>query len=100
MPERGCAPRRQGALTAKHGDIVVAVVAGNYTIKRLYKLMGRIELCPENAAYPPCVCPEGSELVVWGAVVGVVCRYCLHGYLAQPEMAEPRYAKRQSTGSA
>ena len=79
MPERGCAPRRQGALTAKHGDIVVAVVAGDYTIKRLYKHMGRVELRPENPAYPPIVFQEGSELLVWGVVVGVVRRYPVHG---------------------
>ena len=67
------------ALTAKHDDIVVAVVAGDYTIKRLYKHMGRVELRPENPAYPPIVFQEGSELLVWGVVVGVVRRYPVHG---------------------
>ena len=59
----------------KHGDIVVAVVDGEYTIKRLFKHMGRVELRPENAAYPPIVFHDGSELMVWGVVVGVVRRY-------------------------
>ena len=59
----------------KHGDIVVAVVDGEYTIKRLFKHMGRVELRPENAAYPPIVFLDGSELMVWGVVVGVVRRY-------------------------
>ena len=67
------------ALTARHDDIVVAVVAGDYTIKRLYKHMGRVELRPENPAYPPIVFQEGSELLVWGVVVGVVRRYPVHG---------------------
>ena len=67
------------ALTARHDDIVVAVVAGDYTIKRLYKYMGRVELRPENPAYPPIVFQEGSELLVWGVVVGVVRRYPVHG---------------------
>lgn len=69
------------ALNARHDDIVVAVVAGDYTIKRLYKHMGRVELRPENLAYPPIVFQEGAELLVWGVVVGVVRRYPVHGYL-------------------
>jgi DNA polymerase V len=59
----------------KHGDIVVAVVDGEYTIKRLFKHMGRVELRPENSDYPPIVFHDGSELMVWGVVVGVVRRY-------------------------
>ena len=67
------------ALTARHDDIVVAVVDGDYTIKRLYKHMGRVELRPENPVYPPIVFQEGSELLVWGVVIGVVRRYVARG---------------------
>lgn len=67
------------ALRPKHNDIVVAVVDGEYTIKRLFKQMGRVELHPENPAYPPIDFHDGSELVVWGVVVGVVRRYSSRG---------------------
>jgi DNA polymerase V len=67
------------ALAPKHDDIVVAVVEGEYTIKRLYRHGGRVELHPENPAYPPLVCSEGCELQVWGVVVGVVRRYPVRG---------------------
>lgn len=63
------------ALNPKHDDIVVAVVDGEYTIKRLYRHQGRVELRPENPAYSPIMFTEGIELVVWGVVVGVVRRY-------------------------
>jgi DNA polymerase V len=63
------------ALKPKHTDIVVAVVDGEYTIKRLYQLRGRIELQPENPNYPPITFSEGSELQIWGVVVGVVRKY-------------------------
>lgn len=63
------------ALTPKHEDIVVAVVDGEYTIKRLHKLQGQIELHPANPAYQPIRFNDGAELVVWGVVVGVVRRY-------------------------
>ncbi len=63
------------ALKPKHRDIVVAVVDGEYTIKRLYQLRGRIELQPENPSYQPITFSEGSELQIWGVVVGVVRKY-------------------------
>jgi DNA polymerase V len=66
------------ALKAKHKDIVVAVVDGEYTIKRLYKYRERLELRPENPNYPPITFNEGSELQIWGIVVGVVRRYACH----------------------
>ena len=66
------------ALKAKHNDIVVAVVDGEYTIKRLYKYRGRIELRPENPDYQPITFTEGHELQIWGVVVGVVRRYASH----------------------
>lgn len=63
------------ALNPKHNDIVVAVLNGEYTIKRLFKHMGRVELRPENPTYQPIKFKDGSELQVWGVVVGVVRRY-------------------------
>lgn len=66
------------ALKAKHNDIVVAVVNGEYTIKRLYKYRGSIELRPENPDYQPITFTEGHELQIWGVVVGVVRRYASH----------------------
>ena len=63
------------ALKPKHKDIVVAVVNDEYTIKRLYQLRGRIELQPENPNYQPITFSEGSELQIWGVVVGVVRKY-------------------------
>ena len=63
------------ALKPKHKDIVVAVVNGEYTIKRLYQSRGRIELQPENPSYQPITFTEGSELQIWGVVVGVVRKY-------------------------
>ena len=66
------------ALKAKHNDIVIAVVDGEYTIKRLYKYRGRIELRPENPSYSPITFTDGQELQIWGVVVGVVRRYAVH----------------------
>jgi DNA polymerase V len=59
----------------QHNQIVVAVVDGEYTIKRLYRTRDRIELHAENATYQPIVITADSQLEVWGVVVGVVRRY-------------------------
>ena len=63
------------ALEARHGDIVVAAVAGEYTLKRLHLRDGDVALLPENPAYAPIRLREGAELQVWGVVVGLVRRY-------------------------
>ena len=63
------------SIEAKHNHIVIAVVEGDYTIKRLYKRRERIELRAENPAFQPIVFTEFSKLEIWGVVVGVVRRY-------------------------
>lgn len=62
------------SLQPAHDDIVVALVNGEFTIKRLHKRRGSVELHAANPAYPPITFSEGAELQVWGVVVGVVRR--------------------------
>ena len=62
------------SLQARHNDIVIAVVEGDYTIKRVHQQHGRIELRPENSAYQAIVLNTERPLEVWGVVVGVVRR--------------------------
>ncbi len=57
------------SLEPKSGAIVVAVVNGELTVKRLKAEGGRVWLVPENPAYPPLEMGEGMELVIWGVVV-------------------------------
>ena len=60
---------------ASHGRIVVAVIDGEMTVKRLYSQGGRVELHAENRAYKPIVFGEGRELVIWGVVIGSVRQF-------------------------
>jgi DNA polymerase V len=60
---------------ASHGRIVVAVIDGDMTVKRLYSQGARVELRPENPAYTPIVFDEGRELVIWGVVIGSVRQF-------------------------
>ena len=60
------------AAEPKHGDIVVVVVDGELTVKRLYRRDGVVKLTAENAAFPEILIKPESELVVWGVVRHVV----------------------------
>jgi DNA polymerase V len=63
------------SITPKHNHIVIAVVQGDYTIKRLHRSRGQVELRAENTAFPPICFGDGEQLEIWGVVVGVVRRY-------------------------
>ena len=54
-------------LEAKHGDVVIAVVNGDMTIKRLSTRMG-LRLVPENKNYSEIPITGSSELSIWGVV--------------------------------
>ena len=60
------------SLEAKSGSIVVAVVNGELTVKRLQIDRKRIRLAPENPSYRPIEIKEFSELVIWGVVAHVI----------------------------
>lgn len=62
------------ALEARHGDIVIAVIDGDLTVKRLEKRRGRIRLMAENPAYDPIEFTDGQELTIWGVVTSVIQR--------------------------
>jgi SOS-response transcriptional repressor LexA len=55
---------------AHKGDIVVAIVDNQFTLKRLEQEQGRFVLKAENKAYP-IIRPEGS-LEIFGVMVGLV----------------------------
>ncbi len=57
------------AIKPVHGHIVIAVVDGDFTCKRLYSRGGRIRLKSENPTYPDIVPKEGQTVEIWGVVV-------------------------------
>ena len=63
------------SLIAKSGKIVIAVVDGEFTVKRLHKYKGNITLKAENPEFDDIVISEGSELIIWGVVTSVIHQY-------------------------
>ncbi len=57
----------------RDGDVVVAVLDGELTIKRLQITGAGVVLQADNPAYADVVVPELSDLVIWG-----VATYSLH----------------------
>ncbi|MFN7709529.1 MAG: LexA family protein [Holosporales bacterium] len=52
--------------------VVVAVLDGELTVKRLIHKNGQVILRPENRAYQDIVVPEGSDFMIWGVVCHVI----------------------------
>ncbi|MBR4102967.1 MAG: translesion error-prone DNA polymerase V autoproteolytic subunit, partial [Thermoguttaceae bacterium] len=62
------------SVAASNGDVVVAVVDGEVTVKRLFVSKRKIELRPENDKFSPISLSDESELNVWGVVKNVIHR--------------------------
>lgn len=62
---------------AKSSNIVIAIVDGEYVVKRLYKRFKIVRLLSENKAkaYPPIEFSEGQELMIWGVVQHVITSF-------------------------
>jgi repressor LexA len=61
--------------SAAETDMVVALVGGEVTLKRLYRERdGRVRLQPSNATLPPLIVPA-EQVRVQGVVVGLLRRY-------------------------
>lgn len=63
------------ALTARDGDIVIAVVDGALTVKRLRQQGDRTWLQAENPDYGDIELGEDQQLELWGVVTAVIHRY-------------------------
>ncbi|SDK02290.1 DNA polymerase V [Catalinimonas alkaloidigena] len=58
------------------GRIIIAVLNGELTVKRLRQWQetegNRVELWPENALYHPISVGEGTHFFIWGVVTNVI----------------------------
>ena len=60
------------SLEPKNKNVVIAVINGELTVKRIRIRKNKITLEPENESYPAVEITEGSEFQVWGVVTNVV----------------------------
>lgn len=60
------------AVEASDGKIVVAILQGEFTVKRISIRGKQITLLPENPLYSPIEVTEDSDFQVWGVVTYVI----------------------------
>lgn len=60
------------SVTPKHNSIIVAVLNGTLTVKRLWKKGNRIVLLAENPAHRPVDVTCMEEFEVWGVATSVI----------------------------
>lgn len=62
------------ALEPSHRAIVVAVINGEFTVKRVVRKGKKIFLVPENRVFPLMEVTEDEDFQVWGVVTYVIHR--------------------------
>ena len=63
------------ALEPRHGDIVVAEVDNDFTVKYLHRRAGRVRLVAADPTFPDIVLRDGQTLAICGVVTGAVKRF-------------------------
>jgi len=64
------------SIEAKNRDIVIAILEGNLTVKRLlFKTNGLVVLKSENIAYKDIQIPELADLEIWGVVTSAIHQF-------------------------
>ncbi|MEI7441920.1 MAG: translesion error-prone DNA polymerase V autoproteolytic subunit, partial [bacterium] len=60
------------SLKATEGSIILAIVDGEFTIKRLHFSKGQTFLLPENSQYEPIEIKDSMSFEVWGVVAHAI----------------------------
>ena len=63
------------SLEPLHGKIVIAIVDGEFTVKRLFKDAETCKLIAENPDYSPIDITEESGCEIWGVVTSSINRF-------------------------
>ena len=64
------------SLDPKHNNIVIAQLNNEFTVKRLYRRNGVVQLVPENSISPPRLIKEDDDFLVWGVVTFNLHKLC------------------------
>ena len=63
------------AIKPTHGQIVVAVVDGDFTCKQLWQRGGRLKLKAANPTFADITPTEGQTVEVWGVVIAAIKQF-------------------------
>jgi DNA polymerase V len=60
------------ALEPQDSNVVIAIIDGELTVKRISHRHGKLFLVPDNQAYAPLEILEEMEFEIWGVVTSVI----------------------------
>jgi len=60
------------SIEVTNGQVVIAVVNGELTVKRIRKDRDKLWLMPENESFKPIEIDEHTDLHIWGVVTNVI----------------------------
>ena len=63
------------ALTPQRGQVVLAVLDGEFTVKTLVQHQGRVALRAANPGYPVILPKEAQTLEIWGVVTAAIKQF-------------------------
>lgn len=63
------------AVRPRSGQVVVAVIDGEFTCKRLWMRNGHLKLKAANPTFPDIVPGDGQQVEVWGVVIAAVKQF-------------------------
>ncbi len=62
------------SITPQNNHIVIAVLNGEFTVKRFFKSRTEMMLIPENKRYQPIKIEQADDFNVWGVVTNIIHR--------------------------
>jgi DNA polymerase V len=63
------------SLSPIHGKVVIAIINGQFTVRRLWKSDSRVLLVAENKGYPVQEITDDMDLHIWGVVSNVIHKF-------------------------
>lgn len=60
------------SIKPKHNDIIVGVVNGEFTVKRMLRSGQQVVLQPANPSFKPLHITEEMNFIVWGVVIQII----------------------------
>lgn len=60
------------SITPSNHSVVIAVINGEFTVKKLHRTQEKIFLVPENEEYPLIEVTEEMDCILWGVVTFVI----------------------------
>lgn len=63
------------AVAPRSGQVVIAMVDGEFVCKTLYQRQGRIKLKAANVTFPDITPKDGQTLEIWGVVIAAIKQF-------------------------